>query len=186
MRTYKFILGLLVGAVVIACNNETSLQEYYVENQENKDFVAIDVPTSLLANNESLDASQRETLESVRKINLLAYPVKTTDSAGFNSEKEELKRILENEKYQLLMRYGSGERKVEIFFTGEEDAVDEFVVYGTDEARGVGVARILGDDMNPDEILKFIRSLEEGDIDMDGLQSIAGMFGEIKSKEEEK
>jgi hypothetical protein len=40
----------------------------------------------------------------------------------------------------------------------------------------MGMARILGDNMNPSDILVLIKSLEKGDIDMDGLKGITTMF----------
>lgn len=170
------ILGLAIVAVgFTSCANEPSLQEYYVENQQDNKFIALDVPTSIFANTEDLDENQRETLESVKKINFLALPVKESIEE-YQFEKEKLASILMNEKYQLLMKYGSKERKAEIYFTGDEDAIDEIIVYGYDDTKGVGVARVLGENMNPQKLMELMKSLEKGDIDVGGLKGIAGMF----------
>ncbi|PKD16990.1 hypothetical protein APR41_06000 [Salegentibacter salinarum] len=175
MKSIK-ILGLaLAAAAFVSCSNEPSLQEYYVENQQDNKFIALDVPTSMFTNAEELDENQRATLESVKKINVLALPVKE-NKEEYEAEKTKLNSILQDEKYQLLMKYGSNDRKAEIYFTGDEEAIDEIIVYGYDDTKGVGVARVLGDDMNPKKLMELMKSLEKGDVDVDGLKGITGMF----------
>lgn len=175
MKNIK-LLGLFALSLVFGCNNEESLQQYYVANQENKEFVAIDVPASMLASSESLSPEQKVTMETIKKINLLAIPKKTENLQLMADEQIKITGILKNEKYQLLMRYGGGDARVEIYYIGDEEAVDEIIVYGFDENRGMGLARVLGDDMNPGDMLSLFRSLEKGDIDMDGLKGITSMF----------
>ncbi len=74
------------------------------------------------------------------------------------------------------MKYGGGDSKMAVYFTGSEEAVDEIIVYGEDKMKGMGIARVLGDNMNPSDILQLVRSLQKGDIDMDGLEGITKMF----------
>ncbi len=175
MKSIK-ILGLaLAAAAFVSCANEASLQEYYVENQQDNKFIAVDVPTSMFANTEELDENQKETLESVKKINVLALPVKDSKEE-YETEKAKLSSIFQDEKYQLLMKYGSNDRRAEIYFTGDEDAIDEIIVYGYDDTKGVGVARVLGEDMNPQKLMELMKSLDKGDIDVNGLKGITGMF----------
>ena len=54
-------------------------------------------------------------------------------------------------------------RKAALYFTGEEDAIDEIVAFGYDSERGMGVARILGKDMNPQKIMELIKSMDGED-----------------------
>lgn len=176
MRLLKTLSVICLGIWMTACNNQQSLQEYYVDNQGNKDFVAIDVPASMFTNSESLTAEQKRTLETVKKINVLAIPKKEANDEKIETEKSNIQNILSDEKYQLLMRFGGGESRVEIYFTGDEEAVDELIVYGFDNNRGMGVARVLGKDMNPGDMINLMKSLEKGDLDMDGLSGITQMF----------
>ncbi|MCM4160359.1 DUF4252 domain-containing protein [Antarcticibacterium flavum] len=176
MKWIKTLSVVCLGIMMTACNNEQSLQQYYVENQSNKDFVAIDVPTSLFTNSESLNADQKRTLETIKKINVLAIPQKTENKLRIEEEKANVNNILKDEKYQLLMRLGGGESRIEIYFTGEEEAIDELILYGFDENRGMGIARVLGDNMNPGDIINLMKSLEKGDLDLNGLSGIAQMF----------
>jgi hypothetical protein len=160
----------------MSCDNNQSLQEYYVDNQGDKEFVAVDVPTSLFANTEKLTEDQKKTLETVKKINILAIPKKEENQTKIEAEKAKISDILKDEKYQLLMKYGVGDSKMEVYYTGSEEAVDEIIVYGQDNMKGMGMARVLGDNMNPTKILLLIRYLQKGDIDMDGLEGISKML----------
>lgn len=176
MKTLKIICILLVGLSITACNNEQTLQEYYVANQGNKDFLALDVPASMFANTNGLNPDQQKTLQTIKKINVLAIPKKEENTAKIEAEKSNLNNILKDERYQLLMKFGSGETRVEVYFTGNEEAVDEVILYGFDDERGMGIARVLGDDMNPSDIINLVKSMETGDIQLDGLSGITEMF----------
>lgn len=178
MKALKILGICCLGLWMTGCNGEQSLQEYYVANQENKDFLAVDVPASLLANSESLSTEQRKTLETIKKVNILAIPKKAENMGTINTEREKVASILKDEKYQLLMRFGSGETKMELYFTGNEEAVDEVIVYGFNDTRGLGIARILGKNMNPADIMELLQSLQKGDLNVEGLQSITSMFVE--------
>lgn|SRR5690606_12661904 len=176
MKTLKFLSILILGLGIVACNNEPSLQEYYVDNQGNKDFVALDLPASMLANIDALDEDQRKTLETVKKVNFLAVPLKPENVSRIEEERNNVNDILKDEKYQLLMKFGMGETKIELYYTGEEEAVDEVIIYGFDENRGMGIARVLGEKMNPGDILNLIKSMEKGDIDLSGVAGVSEIF----------
>lgn len=168
---------VLLSLGFVSCENETSLQEFYVENQNDNQYVAFDIPASLLTgDNSSFTPEQKATLETIRKVNVLGFPKKADNSEALEQEQEKLSNILKSGKYNLLMRYGGGNRKAELYFRGEEDAIDELVVFGADEEKGFGIARVTGDDMNPGDIIKLFKSLEKGDIDIDGLPDLGGMF----------
>ncbi|TRO66648.1 DUF4252 domain-containing protein [Christiangramia sabulilitoris] len=176
MKTIKILFGIFLIAVLSSCNDGKSLQKYYVENQEDSDFLALDVPTSMFTNSESLDAEKKATLESIKKINVLALK-REDNPEKFEEEKLKLDEIFQNEKYQLLMKYGGSGRKAALYFTGEEDAIDEIIVYGYDNEQGLGIARVLGEDMNPEKIMEMMKSLDEDNIDVEGIKSFSKMFG---------
>ncbi len=176
MKILKITILFFAVILMVSCDNNQSLQEYYVDNQGDKEFVAVDVPTSMFANTEKLTADQKKTLETVKKINILAIPKKQENETKIEAEKTKISNILKDEKYQLLMKYGGGDSKMAVYFTGSEEAVDEIIVYGEDKMKGMGIARVLGDNMNPSDILQLVRSLQKGDIDMNGLEGITKMF----------
>ncbi|MBT8295547.1 MAG: DUF4252 domain-containing protein [Gramella sp.] len=183
MKTIKFLFGILFIAGLTSCDNGKSLQKYYVENQEDTDFLALDVPTSMFTNSESLEAEEKATLESIKKINVLALK-KDENPEKFEEEKLKLNEIFKDEKYQLLMKYGGGDKKAALYFTGEEDAIDEIIVYGYDDSQGLGVARVLGKDMDPEKIMKMMKSLDKDNIDMEGIKGLGKIFGDSNSKKD--
>ncbi|WP_034892035.1 DUF4252 domain-containing protein [Gillisia sp. Hel_I_29] len=178
MKTFKFIGLAVVAVMMVSCNSNQSLQEYYVDNQGDKEFVAVDVPTSLFANTEALNEDQKRTLETVKKVNVIAIPKKPENQEKINIEKNNISKILKDEKYQLLMKFGGSSTKLEVYFTGNEEAVDEIIVYGYNDEKGMGIARVLGDNMNPSDILNLVSSMQKGDINMSGLKEITGIFAD--------
>lgn len=175
MKILTVLSVVLLGAAT-ACDNKQSLQEYYVENQGSKDFVALDIPTSLMNNSENLNPDQQKTLETIKKINVLAIPKNAENVEKIEVEKTNIDDILKDEKYQLLMKFGSGETKMEVYFTGDDEAIDEIIVYGFNDTRGLGIARVLGEDMNPSDIINLVKSFEKGDVNIDGLSGVTKMF----------
>src|SRR6056297_1104941 len=127
------LILVLLSLGLVSCENETSLQEFYVENQNDKQYLAFDIPASLLTGeNSQLSAEQKATLETIRKVNILGFPKKAENEVAFEQEQEKLSRILKSEKYNLLMKYGGGDRKAELYYLGKEDAIDELIVFGSD------------------------------------------------------
>lgn len=182
MKTAIFLTGFLFSILFSSCEDQPSLQRYYVDNQSNKNFVAIDIPASMFANTANLDAESQRALKSIRKINFLAVPRKEETLELIALEQAKISEILKNEKYQLLMKYGSDGSKVEIYYTGSEEAVDEVVVYGYADKSGMGIARLLGKAMNPGDILRLMQSLQAGDAKISGLEKITELFTEKVSE----
>lgn len=176
MKTFKFLFAFIFIAIFSSCDDGKSLQKYYVDNQEDTDFLALDVPPSMFANLESLDEEQRATMQSIKKINVLALRA-DQHPEKFEEEKVKLNEILQDERYQLLMKFGGSNGKAELYFTGEEDAIDELIVYGYNDEKGLGLARVLGEDMNPEKIMKLMKSLNEEDINVEGIKGLSGIFG---------
>lgn len=171
------LILVLLSLGLVSCENETSLQEFYVENQNDNQYLAFDIPASLLTGeNSNLTPEQRATLETIRKINILGFPKKAENETAFEEEQEKLSGILKSDKYNLLMKYGGGNRKAELYYMGEEDAIDEIIVFGSDQERGFGVARVTGNAMNPGDIIRLFKSIEEGELNIQGLQNLNTMF----------
>lgn len=168
---------VLLSLGFVSCQNETSLQEFYVENQNDNQYIAFDIPVSLLTgDNSNLNTEQKATLETIRKVNILGFPKKKENKEIFEQEQEKLTKILKSDKYNLLMRYGGGDRKAELYYLGEEDAIDELIVFGADDDKGFGIARVTGNDMKPEDIIRLFKSLEKGELNIDGLPNLGAMF----------
>lgn len=162
---------------VVSCKDETTLQEYYVENQNSQQYLAFDLPASLLTgDNSKLNAEQKATLETIKKVNVLGFPLKDENQALYESEKAKLVEILKADKYQQLMRYGGGTRKAELYYLGEEDAIDELIIFGSDDEKGFGIARVTGNDMDPEAMIRLLKSFDDGDLDIAGLPKLEGFL----------
>ena len=46
-----------------------------------------------------------------------------------------------------------------IYFTGSSDAIDEVIAFGYAKDKGVGVARILGENMDPSKIIDMLNNI---------------------------
>lgn len=176
MKKAFFLLTVFLG--LVSCDNETSLQEYYVQNQNNRNFIAFDVPASLLTGeNMALNAEQRATLETIRKLNILAFPKTDSTMEVLEQEKARLSEILSNDdKYNQLIRYGGSDRKAALYYLGEEDAIDELILFGSDEEKGFGIARVTGNDMDPEAIIKLLRSFQDDKLNVQGLPDLDGFL----------
>lgn len=168
---------VLISLGVVSCDNETTLQEFYVEHQNDNQYLAFDIPASLLTgDNSALSAEQKATLETIKKVNILGFPLKGDNIENYEAERERLSSILRGDKYKQLMRYGGGTRKAELYYIGEEDAIDELIVFGSDDEKGFGIARVTGDKMNPEAMIRLLKSFEKGELEVGGLPPLGGFL----------
>ena len=164
------ILGLLT---LISCNSEPSIQKYFVENTENKDFIALDVSPDILNTDKTkLSAIQAEALNSFDKMNILAFKANDKNQAQFETERAKVKTILKNPKYQELMKVGSGKDGASVSFVGTDENIEEFVIFANRKENGFAVVRVLGKDMNPNNIITLMSVLKESKIDLEQLKPL--------------
>lgn len=168
---------ILVAFILTGCSDKQSLQEYYVDNQENSDFILVDVPTSLLGKNMNLlSADQKEVFKTVRKINMMAYSTKTGDTAKMKAERTKIKKILSEDDYEELMKASGDMGQMRLYFKGEEDAIDEIIFFGADDNKGFMLARLLGDNMNIGDMVRMAESIGKSDIDISQFKNIMEVF----------
>lgn len=174
-RVYS--ITVLCSLFLVSCNNEPTLQKYFVENTENKDFIALDVSPSILnVDQTKLSVEQSEALQSFDKINILAFKSNGKNQAQFDSERVKVASILKNEKYQQLMKVGSGKDGASISYVGSDEHIEEFVLFANKKETGFAVIRILGKDMNPTNIMTMISVLKSSNIDMEQLKPLQGLL----------
>ena len=154
---FSFLFLVLFAS---SCKNEKTLQGYLVENQEKKEFITLDIPANFLQlKSEEVDADVKKTLKSIRKVNLVGLPYKGNE-ATYNAEKETLNNILKKQTYKSLMSMKGKGMQIKVYYTGSSDAIDEVIVFGHGKETGVGVARLLGDNMNPGKIIQMMNSVK--------------------------
>lgn len=173
MKASIFTSALLVLLTLISCNSEPSLQKYFVENTDNKDFIALDVSPSILnLEKTKLSTEQNDALKSFDKMNILAFKANAKNQAQFETERAKVKAILKNPKYQELMKFGSGKDGASISYVGTDENIQEFVVFANRKENGFAVVRVLGKDMNPNNIMTLMSVLQKSKIDMEQLKPL--------------
>jgi len=175
----KRILVLLIVAIALfsSCNDEPSLQKYFVEKTENKNFVALDLsPNMLNIDSSKLSSEENAALKSFEKVNILAFKLNDSNKAEFESEKIKVGKILKEEKYQELIKFGSGKDGASVSFVGDDEHIDEFVFYANNKKNGFAVVRVLGKDMNPTGILSLMSVLKNANVDLEQLKPLQQMI----------
>lgn len=177
MKVITF-LAIALSLLLFSCNSEPTLQKYFVDNQEKPGFVVVDVSPSILnLDKTKLTADQSKALSSFEKMNILAYQINDKNKSEFDVERKKINEILKDTtNYQQLMKFGSGKDGASISFIGDEDHIDEFILYGSKSDNGFAVVRILGKDMNPADAMTFLSVLKESNIDMKQLEALKGLI----------
>ncbi|MFV9550349.1 DUF4252 domain-containing protein [Algibacter sp. PT7-4] len=177
-RTIKFLAFAFFTTVILAsCGNNASLQHYYVDNQESKNFISQDLPLSMVEIDKSnFTDEQNEAYNSVNKLNFLGYKANKNDIEAYNTEIAKVKTILSDSKYNDLMEFSDKGNKIYVKYIGNDDEADEVVVFGSAKEMGFGIVRILGDDMNPEKMVTLINAMQKANIEEDQIENIMNFF----------
>lgn len=173
------LIILLFSVVTLAsCTNKPTLQKYFVEKTESKDFVAIDLGSDIINTEKmSLTDSDKEALKSFEKMNVLAFKKEESNKNGYDVEVQKVKTILKDTtSYNELMKFGSGNDGASIYFVGDDEHINEFVLFANKKENGFAVVRILGNDMNPMNIMKIVGLIQKSNIDLEQLKPLQNIM----------
>lgn len=166
-------IALFFSLFFLSCNNEPTLQKYFVENTENKNFIALDVSPSILnIDKTKLSTSQNDALKSFDKMNVLAFKRNDKNKVEFESERIKINSILKDKKYQQLMKFGSGKEGASVSYVGSDEHIEEFVLYANKNEAGFAIIRILGKDMNPTNIMTMMQVLQKSNVNLEQLKPL--------------
>ncbi|MGF1560487.1 MAG: DUF4252 domain-containing protein [Flavobacteriaceae bacterium] len=176
-RTKKIALVFMAAAILMACSSTKSLQEYYVDNAENPNFLSFDVPASMM-NLEKIEMgeTQKEALRSLKKLNIIAFRKTEINGAEYKVEKENVNAILKNSKYTELMKMNTEFGKATVKFLGDDDAIDEVIIYGNNDDKGFALVRVLGNNMNPAHMAQLLEVVQKSDFKGEGLDKLGDLF----------
>lgn len=165
--------ALFCAVMLSSCNSEPSLQKYFVENSENKNFLALDVsPEILNVDQKKLSVVELEAVKSFKKMNVLAFKLTDKNKTEFEKERAKVNLILKDKKYQQLMKFGSGKEGASVSFVGTDEHIEEFILYANKKENGFAVVRILGKDMSPTAVMTMISVLQKSNIDLEQLKPL--------------
>jgi len=135
--------------------------------------MALDVSPSILNVDASkLTSAQRNALASFEKMNILAFKLNDKNKTQFEIERSKVTAILKDEQYQQLMKFGSGKEGASVSFVGDDEHIQEFVLYANKKENGFAIVRILGKDMNPTAIVTMLSVLKNSKIDLEQLKPL--------------
>jgi len=175
-----FVYTLILTVVLTSCNSEKSLQKYYVEKQSSDNFIAIDLPASLINLNDNVSEESQKTIKTLKKLNILAFKLNENNEADYVRESKEIKEVLSNKKFNDLMRGKHENISFAIKYLGDEDKIDEVVLFASENSKGFIVARILGDGMNLTDMMKLMKDVEKFDTDNPAFAQIGDLLGGLK------
>ncbi len=168
---------LLLVLSLAACSSSQSLQEYYVDSSENENFLSFDIPASILnIASEELTAEESKAVKSIKKMNVLAFKKTGENIASYKAEKAKVTNILKDKKFTQLMKINSKFAKGVVKYIGDEDAIDEVVVYGHTDEKGFAIIRVIGDNMNPAHLGQLIRAMEKSNINEGAFKDLKKVF----------
>lgn len=171
---YSFLGWLLL---LVSCNQNPSLQQYFVDNASQKDFISLDISPSILnIDKAKLTQEQKLALASFDKINVLAFKRSPENQKQFEAQCAQVKTILKDPKYQELIKVGSGKDGASVRYLGTDDHIEEFVIFANRSENGFAIVRVLGQDMNPNSILEMVSVLKNANIDLEQLKPLQSIM----------
>lgn len=168
MKKLSSIISILVLLISFSsCSDKNSLQNYILANAENVGFSSSSIPKSILKPiTATMNDTQLEAYEAIDRVNVLAFKISSTNAATYSEEKKKVKSILKQDKYQELIDVGS--RGV-IKYTGNEDSINEIVIFLTDKNFGFAIARVIGDDMTMNKFMELYKLIATQDLSANGI-----------------
>jgi len=189
MRNFNInIMGLVLMASLFlgGCNTKKSLQVFIVDQQEKSDVISVDVPaSSMLSLNDKIKTKEDlAVLKTLKKAIVLAYQVTDQTKERYLTEVKQVKGILKQEKYAELMRFGKGSSGARVYVIGEEEMVDEIIIFANDHTKGWLLVRVLGKAMNPSKMIELMKKVDltSSGIDFSKLENLSFEFEKLNSK----
>lgn len=177
MKNIRYIIILVFVISLSSCSSGPSLQQYYVTNAENPNFLSFDLPASLLnLEKVDMDDEQKEAVSSLKKLNILAFQKKDGNNTEYIVEKAAIKSILKGSDFSELMKMNTEFGRATIKLKGDDDAIDEIVIYGDNDEKGFILIRVLGNDMNPANFVQLIQAIEKSDFEGKGLEQLGNLI----------
>ncbi len=176
-RTIKYLIFTVTAAFIVSCGDSASLQRYYVDNLESKNFISQDIPLSMVElDKTNFTEEQKEAYNSVDKLNFLGYRADASEADVYKAELTKVKTILSDSKYKDLMEFSDKGNKIVVKYVGDDDEADEVVLFGSAKELGFAIVRILGDDMSPDKIAVLINAMQKANVDENQIADIMNFF----------
>lgn len=172
-----YILAAAAVVLLTSCNSEPTMQTYFVDNSEQPGFSTIDVSPSII-NTDKLDltADQKAALKSIHAINVLVYKADSTDAKAYEKQAANVLNIIKTDNYDELMKFNFHGLGANLSTKGEGEHIEEFIVYAHNPGAGLGIIRVTGDDMTPNNVMTVASLLQKANLDLDKLAPLQALM----------
>ena len=161
MKKLLFIFSLILAGTSMQSCKQDSIQQFFIDSQEKEEYIVFDMPISLFSSGQDhLNEADQAVLNSVKKVNFVALTKKNADDILLQSELQRVKTILNNSEYQEIMQMNQENMGIAVYFIGEEDAIEEMILVAHQKEMGFGVARLIGEDMNINELMNLSQKIK--------------------------
>jgi predicted RNA-binding protein len=76
------------------------------------------------------------------------------------------------------MKMNIGKGSVSINTKGEGEHIEEFILFLANKENGIGVVRVLGEDMTPQNVMTIVGLLQKADVDQGALKPLMNIMKE--------
>ncbi len=153
---HRYIYCFLVILLLISCDANPTVESYLVSKDGDKNFSNYSFGADVIPDSESpLLQELKKTFRSVQ----LSYLDKTklTDIA-YALEVETCEKAINHPKYSSLGRVKKKAWSFDIRSKGNNDVIEEIVIFVKAKEKGFGLLRIQGDAINPSKFMQFLQS----------------------------
>ncbi|RWX01052.1 DUF4252 domain-containing protein [Flavobacterium cerinum] len=178
MKRNLYLLGLVM-LLFVSCDQKPTLQKYFVEKGNAKDFMTVDIaPSFIKTDGLKLSADEQAALKSLHKLNVLVFQRNKTNEKEYDTEKTAVKALLKSDKYDELMKVNSGDGGLSVNTKGEGEHIEECVLFLHGKENGFGVIRVMGENMTPNNVMTIVGLLQKANLDISQLKPLQDMLKE--------
>ena len=174
----KKIVTLLafMALFLVSCDNKPTLQKYFVEKAEAKDFIALDIAPSFIKTEKlTLTPEEQTALKSLHNLNVIAFKANGTNGLQYEKELANVKKLLKDDSYEELIKFNHEGMGASVSTKGEGEHIEEFVVLANQKTSGFGIVRVTGEDMTPSNVMTIVSLLQKANLDLDQLKPLKAM-----------
>lgn len=176
MKSTLYVLA--IAAVLFAsCESKPTVQKYFVEKAEAKNFVALDIaPSFIKTDSLQLSAEEKTALKSIHNLNILAFKANDTNAVTYQKELTNVKALLKDDSYDELIKFNRNGMGASISTKGEGEHIEEFIILANNTETGFGVVRVSGEDMTPTNVMTIVGLLQKANLDMEQFKPLKAMI----------
>lgn len=172
-----YILAAAAITLLTSCSGEPTMQTYFVDNSEQPGFSAIDLSPSIINTDKlTLTEEQKSALKSIHAVNILIYKADSTDAGSYEKQAATVLKIIKTDKYDELMKFNFQGMGANLSTKGEGEHIEEFVIYAHNPGAGLGVVRVTGDDMTPNNVMTVASLLQKANLNLEQLKPLQALM----------